>query len=423
MRRPRSTGWTSWAVSACLAIALLAGRDLRAEAPPPFVIRNVRVFDGERLLPPRDVAVTGGLIQAVGPNLEVAPGTVEVSAADGTLLPGLIDAHTHDWGESPKQALRFGVTTELNMSGPPPYIAGLRRAEEEGRASDAASVLSAGHVVTPAGGHGTQFGLSVPTLAGLREVPAFVDARLAEGSDYVKVIFEDGRGCGREFAALSEAELAAAVEAAHARGTRAIVHVTSQPAARTAIAARADGLAHLFADRAPGPELAASMRGTGAFAITTLSVLSTTLGSPVGPALSEDPRLSPFLSAAARAQMNAPPPFRCDGQLANAFAAVRELHAAGVPLLAGTDAPAPGSWNGASLHGELALLVQAGLSPSEALAAATSVPAAAFRLQDRGRIAPGRRADLLLVRGDPTRDVTATRDIVAVWKAGARLTR
>jgi imidazolonepropionase-like amidohydrolase len=62
--------------------------------------------------------------------------------------------------------------------------------------------------------------------------------------------------------------------------------------------------------------------------------------------------------------------------------------------------------------------VKGGLSPSEALAAATSVPARAFRLTDRGRIVTGLRADLLLVRDDPTRDITATRDIVEVWKAG-----
>ncbi len=94
---------------------------------------------------------------------------------------------------------------------------------------------------------------------------------------------------------------------------------------------------------------------------------------------------------------------------------------AGVPILAGTDAPAPGSWNGASLHQELELLVKAGLSPSEALSAATSVPARTFGLKDRGLIAPGLRADLVLVHGDPTRDITSTRDIVAVWKAGKLL--
>jgi hypothetical protein len=64
------------------------------------------------------------------------------------------------------------------------------------------------------------------------------------------------------------------------------------------------------------------------------------------------------------------------------------------------------------------LLVQAGYTPAEALTAATSVPARSFGLMDRGRIAPGLRADLLLVKGDPTQDITATRDIVTIWKTG-----
>jgi hypothetical protein len=70
------------------------------------------------------------------------------------------------------------------------------------------------------------------------------------------------------------------------------------------------------------------------------------------------------------------------------------------------------------MHGELALLVQAGLTPAEALEAATANPAKSFRLNDRGEIAPGKRADLLLVKGDPGADITATRNIVGIWKAG-----
>jgi hypothetical protein len=97
---------------------------------------------------------------------------------------------------------------------------------------------------------------------------------------------------------------------------------------------------------------------------------------------------------------------------------VANLKAAHVPILAGTDAPNPGTSHGASVHRELELLVRSGLTPQEALASATSVPAAIFHLDDRGTIAPGKRADLLLVKGDPTRDITATRDIVSVWKLG-----
>lgn len=109
--------------------------------------------------------------------------------------------------------------------------------------------------------------------------------------------------------------------------------------------------------------------------------------------------------------------------LDHARAAVRVLAAAGVPLLAGTDAGNPGTAHGASIHRELELLVSAGLTPIEALRAATSTPARVFRLLDRGRLAPGLRADLVLVDGDPSRDITATRAIVQVWRNGVMVAR
>ena len=92
-------------------------------------------------------------------------------------------------------------------------------------------------------------------------------------------------------------------------------------------------------------------------------------------------------------------------------------------ILAGTDCDNPGTAHGASIHRELSLLVAAGLSPREVLAAATSETALAFGLSDRGRIAPGCRADILLVEGDPTEDITNTRRISSVWKRGHRIDR
>ncbi|HEV7502131.1 MAG TPA: amidohydrolase, partial [Vicinamibacteria bacterium] len=192
------------------------------------MVRHARVFDGRRSTPDQDVWVEGGRIRAVGHRLRTPPGTTEIDATGDMLLPGLIDAHTHDWGDSTKQALAFGVTTELNMAGPPAFVAERKRAEAEGKAFDSADLLSAGNVVTPPKGHGTEYGLTVPTLTAATEAQAFVDARIAEGSDYIKIILEDGRGCGREFARLSDEELAAVVAAAHARGKLAIVHVTTQ---------------------------------------------------------------------------------------------------------------------------------------------------------------------------------------------------
>ena len=116
-----------------------------------------------------------------------------------------------------------------------------------------------------------------------------------------------------------------------------------------------------------------------------------------------------------------PPKFGRDYLLAEA--SVRQLRAARVPLLAGTDAPNPGTAYGSSMHRELELLVNAGLSAIEALAATTSVPARICGLRDRGRVAPGMCADLLLVEGNPAGDVTDTRNIVAVWKKGVLIKR
>ncbi|MEV1241837.1 amidohydrolase family protein [Nonomuraea sp. NPDC049750] len=90
------------------------------------------------------------------------------------------------------------------------------------------------------------------------------------------------------------------------------------------------------------------------------------------------------------------------------------------PLPAGTDCTPFGPPHGAGLHHELLTLTRAGLTAEQALAAATSVPARCFGLADRGRIAPGLRADLLLVDGDPTQDITATRAIADVWRRGVR---
>jgi imidazolonepropionase-like amidohydrolase len=114
------------------------------------------------------------------------------------------------------------------------------------------------------------------------------------------------------------------------------------------------------------------------------------------------------------------------GDFDAALAAVKAMHAAGVPILAGSDANhlhAPGMAHGVSLHGELRLLVRASLTPTEALRAATSVPATTFGLDDRGRITPGARADLLLVDGDPTSRIADTLSIRDVWRSGSRTAR
>ncbi len=417
-----------------LALVCACSPALTAPAPSPgpavtvpadLVIRNVRLFDGRTTMAAATVVVRGGVIASV------EPGTVEVAAiavVDGTnmtLLPGLIDAHTHIRGpEMLRQALSFGVTTELDMFALPTMLKPLKRIVHGKEEASFADFRSAGTLATAPGGHGTEYGFAIPTLTAPDQAQAFVDARIAEGSDYIKIVYDDGRAFGLKLPTLSRAILEAVITAAHARDKKAVVHVHSQAEAQEAIEAGADGLAHVFF-AAPTPAMVELAVARKIFITDTLAVLFSACDGTTGPALAADPELLPLLGPAdvralrtsVRSSLPAAP--ACE----DALQAVQRLHAAGVPMLASTDAPNPGTLHGASMHDELALLVRAGLTPVEALAAATAAPARAFELADRGVIAVGKRADLLLVRGDPTTDITATRAIVGVWKQGVRLDR
>ena len=163
-----------------------------------------------------------------------------------------------------------------------------------------------------------------------------------------------------------------------------------------------------------------------AFVIPTLSVMHSVCGpESAGSRLLKDPHLAPYLNHDSKERLSETFPLARTGLASckGAAQALRQLRDSGALIVAGTDAPNPGTTYGASLHGELEMYVEAGLTPVEALIAATSAPAQAFHVPDRGRIAPGLRADLLLVNGHPDEDITATRDIVAVYKGGVRLDR
>ncbi|MBC7791232.1 MAG: CIA30 family protein [Anaerolineae bacterium] len=396
------------------------------EAPAITLIRNANVFDGIRLLERQDVLVRDGKIASIGRGLPVPAGARVLDAVGKTLLPGFIDSHTHTFGDALREAAIFGVTTELDMFTDAGMARTMRAQQLAGKAEARADLFSAGTLVTAPKGHGTQFGMAIPTITSPDSAQAFVDARLAEGSDWIKIVFDDGSAYGRVIPTVDAATMRAVIEASHHRGKLALVHIGTLAGARAAIQAGADGLVHLFIDRDPDPGLGKLIAARGAFVIPTLTVLKSVTGTAGGATLPDDPRLAPYLGVNARAALKQIFPQRPGApsrSYAAAEATVRQLRAARVVILAGTDAANPGTAHGASMHGELELLVLAGLTPLEALAAATSAPAAAFRLKDRGRIAKGLRADLVLVNGDPTRDISATRDIAQVWKGGVPIDR
>jgi cytosine/adenosine deaminase-related metal-dependent hydrolase len=384
------------------------------------VIRDVRVFDGERTIEHINVVVQDDRIQTVGREghaVETADATI-VEGRGRTLLPGLIDSHVHiadDAHSAVEQAIVMGVTTVLDMFSGGERLKTLKRVAAED-SEGLADARTAGTGATAPGGHPTQMGgpVTFPTVASTAEADAFVDARIAEGADYIKIIYDD---LGKGAPMVSRRTLDALVSAAHRRGKLAVVHVRAEPHTRGAIEAGADVLAHLF--RGPTASL-----DFGTFAakyrVAFIPTLSAICANSEAQGLLTDAHLSPFLRPAWRQTLEIPIRLApCGG----AEAAIKQLIDTQVPILAGTDAPIPGTTYGASLHGELSLLVRSGLSPSQALAAATSVPARIFRLNDRGSIRTGLRADLVLVDGDPTRDILATRRIVGVWKRGIAVKR
>jgi len=403
------------------ASGLMATGVLPAVGADAVVFRGVRVFDGSRMMPATTVVVQDGKIARVGGDAPAPPGATVVDGPGRTLLPGLIDSHTHtfDVGHL-RQAATFGVTTELDMFTMPAFAAEMRSAQAGGKADDRADLLSAGYLVTAPGGHGTEYGFAIPTIERPDQAAAFVDTRIAEGSDYIKIVYDDGHEIGIPFPTVGRETLAAVIKAAHARGKKAVVHVLARENARDALAEGADGLVHAFIDLPIDDELTRLAAEKRAFVIPTLAVLT-----PGGSSLADDPALSPFLKPADLQALKTsfPRPQKSAETRAIPSVATLRLKAAGVPILAGTDVPNPGTAHGASLHRELELLVAAGLSPLAALASATSEPATAFGLADRGRVAPGLRADLILVEGDPTVDIKATRRIVGVWKRGQAIGR
>ncbi|MEM7049580.1 MAG: amidohydrolase family protein [Acidobacteriota bacterium] len=415
-------------IKRCLiSLALLTcGFALAADELPSddFVILDVRLFDGETSLEKATVVVRDGRIVAVGEALPWAAELPVVKGAGRTLLPGLIDSHTHCWGNALEQALTFGVTTAIDMFTNADWAAGVRRQQSENGNPGKADLYSASVLVTAPGGHGTQYGLGIPTLEAGADVDAFVAARLAEGSDFIKVVHEDGKGWGTETPTLDIDTIRAVAAAAHRRERLAVAHIGTREAALEVMATGVDGLVHLFIDAAPGDDFGRRAAKHGIFVVPTLAVLEN-FQRKGGETVLQDERLSPYLDGDQRASLarSFGPQRKTDNRFEHALETVRLLRQAQVAVLAGTDAPNPGTAHGASMHRELELLVEAGLTPGEALAAATAVPAESFGLQDRGRIEVGRRADLLLVEGDPLDDITASRDIVAVWKLGVATER
>lgn len=398
-----------------------AGLSLSCLTGAATLVQDVRVFDGKAVHERRSVLFDEARIVDADFRGPAPAGARIVQGAGRTLLPGLIDAHTHAFRQLDLPVL-FGVTTQIDMFTAVPVMQDAKRSMAAGRHAGQADLFSAGILATAPGGHGTQFGVPIPTLSSPGEAQAFVDARIAEGADFIKIVLEAGGHGAGAMPSLDIATATALIEAAHRRGKLAVVHVSTEQDARAAIEAGADALVHLFLGAAPDAtavdRLAKLAKRRNAFVIPTFTVMESMAGVR-GDDLLGNAELAALVEREGASTLKARYGQQAQPQLlAMPKAVTAALARAGVPILAGTDAGNAGTLYGISMHRELAALVEAGLTPAAALAAATSAPAAAFRLGQRGCVATGCKADLLLVEGDPTRDITATRRIVEVWKDG-----
>lgn len=373
-------------------------------APVRTVIGNVRVFDGSGLTAATDVVIDGGLITSVG---HPGTGAVPEPAIDGTgavLLPGLIDSHLHVDGPADlERCARWGVTTVCDMGTRDVVALDALRALP-GRPS----VLRAGVPASaPGGQHVAKMGFpadsAVPDPA---HAARFVADQVAAGADFVKIIVEDPKVPGTK--ALPAPTLAALVVAAHEADRLVVAHTVTRAAVRLAADAGVDIITHAPLDGVLADDLVARLAGRGTVLLPTLTMMRGVvdfLNAKLAMKILSGLRIAPRLD------------------YANAERTVTAFHRAGATVLAGTDAnneplvPARPP-HGEALHDELARLVTCGLSPVDALRAATVLPATVFGLADRGAVVPGLRADLVLVRGDPTTDIAATRDVMASWIGG-----
>ena len=427
-----------------------------------FVIRNVRVFDAPRaalLDGTRDVLIREGRIATVGLPGEVHEAVREIYGGGKTLVPGLIDVHVHSGGSaSPPWHTEFpdadenlgallyaGVTSVLDAAALTPAIFTTRDEIRSGKKLGP-RLFAAGPMFTGPGGH--PVGIMRETLpfwvrwyvvahltrqeATPDEARRAVAELLPQHPDVLKIAVDQLPIEPR----IGSDVIAAIAAAGHEQHVRSVAHVGRSADVLDSVHAGVDAMMHSPYQEEISDEAVAALAAKGIPVVATLGVWDAI--ERVGTVKQADftPLEREIAKPAVLDALVTAPASWSEGSSAelvrmlNATHAARrgnvqKLRAAGITILAGSDAVNLGSFPGAGLHLELGKLVEAGMTPGEALRAATSDNARFLEgaTPEAGEVAVGKRADLVLVDGDPTADIGALDRIARVFLGGVELER
>ncbi len=388
-----------------------------------LAVRASHAFDGVRALAGAVVLVEGDRIVGVeAPGFEIPPGATLIDVPGGTVLPGLVNAHVHLCGDSepgalerlPEQTpahvrsvietslgqqLAAGVTTVRDLGCA--HWAVVERRDRSAVGAAEPHIVASGPPITSIGGHCWMMGGEVAGVDGLR---AAVAERAERSVDVVKVMASGGAmtpGTDMATCQFTLDELRGIVEEAHRRGLPVTAHAHAKSAVEQAIEVGVDGIEHCSCLTETGIDFSDDvMRRLRERDIAVCPTLGVAVGAEPPPAI---------LALWERFGLNAEARQR----------RVADAHAAGVWIISGDDT----GINRGKRHGIFAESVLAlhagGVGIADALASATSVSARAIGVGDRtGRLAAGLAADILVVRGDATADLTALRDVAVVVVGG-----
>lgn len=355
-------------------------------AQDSFIIKNVKIFDGETIIESTSVKVENGVIVEVSKKIKASSETNVIDGKGKSLIPALSNAHVHAWSaESLKEAAKAGVLNVMDMHGIETYQVAMRQLKDS---TNYARYYVAGYAATAPEGHGTQFGFSVPTLTKPEEAKQFIADRVKANVDHIKIILEPWK------ATLDSETVAQLIKEAHKAEKIAVVHISRLEDAVDVISNGADGLVHMWWDKELETEKLKELSESTSFFViptllTTLKVFET-FGVGADKFLTKDQLLSE----------------------------VKKMYEAGIPILAGTDPPNAGINYGTDLYKELELISESGLPTIEVLKAGTSNITKAFGLKNTGLIKVGYKADLILIEGDITEEITLINNTKTIWKDG-----